>query len=281
MAEGLAEVVSAHLVEALNVKDDAGVKIARAAPVADLPIGLVVDDGTGTCTLTVVPLIAVTVPKATAKSTGRVGTPVRAADDVARRRAPEPKRRANPAKPEPEDAPRTHPAGPGRLTVTEVALTAPVADLVPVAETQLPVASELEVAATVWVTTVAELRFTVTCPILGFWTSSVSPDTEATVPEVPCGTVGWELPALLTVEAVWRAGVDAAGELDPPHAAAAMATAVSAIAGTTRRDSDHACVPQRRAGRSAGLADTGPWLGRRGEELDISMVSLLVKSSSV
>jgi len=94
----------------------------------------------------------------------------------------------------PREPPPNAPAPPqlpltGALTVTLVAVTdlvaAPVAEGWPTTVTQLPTAMSFDVTATVSVIGVVAVKVTVTCPVVGFCTSRLAPDTAAAVPTTP------------------------------------------------------------------------------------------------
>jgi len=82
----------------------------------------------------------------------------------------------------------------GALMVTLVAATGevapPVAAGLPTTVTQLPTVTSFDVTATVSVIAVVAVKVTVTCPEVGFWTSTLDPDTAAAVPTVP-GKAAW------------------------------------------------------------------------------------------
>jgi hypothetical protein len=56
---------------------------------------------------------------------------------------------------------------------------------VPTTETQLPTVTSFDVTATVSVIGVVAVKVTVTCPLVGFCTSMLDPDTAAAVPTTP------------------------------------------------------------------------------------------------
>jgi len=124
----------------------------------------------------------------------------------------------------------------GVLMVTVVAVTDLVADPLvegwPTTATQLPAVTSFDVTATVSVITVAVLKVTVTCPLVGFCTSMLDPDTAAAVPTTP-GKAAW---VLAGVGLLLAAGVVVAAVVPPPpQAVAASATPRPARAGVQRR----------------------------------------------
>jgi hypothetical protein len=111
----------------------------------------------------------------------------------------------------------------GVLMVTVVAVTvlvaAPPADGWPTTVTQLPTVRSADFADTVSVIAVEAVKVTVTCPLVGFCTSMLDPDTAAAVPTTP-GKAAWLLAdaeLLLATEGVAVAPA-------PPQAVAASAT---------------------------------------------------------
>jgi hypothetical protein len=78
---------------------------------------------------------------------------------------------------------------------TVVAVIDPVFDLVldlpdaadPVVVTQSPTARVEAGTVTVWLKVVVGLQLTVTCPLVGFWTSIEVPDRAASVPDAAVG----------------------------------------------------------------------------------------------
>jgi hypothetical protein len=92
--------------------------------------------------------------------------------------------RGPPNPPAPPQLPLT-----GLLMVTLAAVTdlvpAPVDAGTPTTVTQLPTVTSFAVAATVSVIAVVAVKVTVTCPVVGFCTSRLDPDTAAAVPTTP------------------------------------------------------------------------------------------------
>jgi hypothetical protein len=136
-----------------------------------------------------------------------------------------------PPNPAPAQLPLT-----GALMVTVVAVTdllAPaLAEGWPATVTQLPTETLLDVAATASVIAVALVKVTVTCPVAGFCTSRLDPDTAAAVPTTPGKAAGRELAAAGLLLATWGAAVVPA----LPQAVAPSATSPApARAGVQRR----------------------------------------------
>ena len=135
-----------------------------------------------------------------------------------------------------ENVPRGLPNPPARLQlplagvlmVTAVAVidlvAPPVVEGWPATTTQLPTVTSLDVTVTVSVMAVAAVKVTVTCPVVGFCTSRLDPDTAAAVPTAP-GKAVWVLAGVgLSLAPAVVLGPA------PPHADTASAT----IAGLTR-----------------------------------------------
>src|SRR4051794_12322956 len=127
----------------------------------------------------------------------------------------------------------------GVLTVTVVAVTDRVADPLaappaggwPITVTQLPTVTSRDAAATSSVIAVAEVKVTVTCPLVEFWTSRLEADTAAAVPMTP-GKAACELAGAGLLLLLATGGAAVAPE--PPQAVTAR-TASPARAGVQRR----------------------------------------------
>jgi hypothetical protein len=122
--------------------------------------------------------------------------------------------------------------------VTLVAVTdlvaAPAADGAPTTVTQLPTVTSFDVTATVSVIGVVAVKVTVTCPVVGFCTSMLDPDTAAAVPTTPGKAAALLVGAGLLALLLGTAGV---AVLPPLAQAVAAGTTITrpAKAGAQRR----------------------------------------------
>jgi len=101
--------------------------------------------------------------------------------------------------------------------------------------TQEPTVTSARVPVTVLENVVDELKFTVTCPVLGFWTSRLVALTAAAVPNAPGGAAGAAELELDGAEVELAEGVEVPPQATRPTARAAAISARPDRAPTWRR----------------------------------------------